>query len=260
MSNKVWQGMLMAALAAGCVKAPPPPELEEARATNKRVSAGPAAEQNPSGVADAKAALDQAEQSYDDHVYDVTREADYYTAGAAYVATRKAQVAEAEANAALAAQQKARLQKELAIAQSQRKRLRVSDAAQALSAVGRVTEEARGTVLTLGGNILFASGQYNLREDALSKLNVVAVALKTMTGRTFLVEGHTDSTGNPAFNQQLSMKRAGAVREYLIRQGLPAEQVKAVGYGKDKPVASNSTAEGRAKNRRVEIVVQPNPS
>ena len=117
MSNKVWKGMLMAALAAGCVKAPPPPELEEARATNKRVSAGPAAEQNPSGVADAKAALDQAEQSYDDHVYDVTREADYYTAGAAYVATRKAQVAEAEASAALAAQEKARLQKELAIAQ-----------------------------------------------------------------------------------------------------------------------------------------------
>ncbi len=255
MSNKVWQGMLMAALAAGCVKAPPPPELEEARATYKQVSAGPTAQQNPSGLADAKVTLDQAEKSYDDNG------ANYQTRDTAYVATRKAQLAEAEANAALAAKEKARLQKELQVAQSQRQeRLRVSDAARALSAVGTVTEEERGTVLMLGGNILFASGQYNLREDSLSKLNVVAVTLKTMTGRTFLIEGHADSTGKAAFNQQLSMKRAGAVREYLIGQGLPPAQVKAVGYGKDKPLAPNDTAEGRAKNRRVEIVVQPNPS
>ncbi|HEX4803673.1 MAG TPA: OmpA family protein [Myxococcaceae bacterium] len=255
MSNRVWQGMLMAALAAGCVKAPPPPELEEARATYKRVSAGPAAQQNPSGLADAKVTLDQAEKSYDDNGDN------YQTRDTAYVATRKAQLAEAEANAALAAKDKARLQKELEVAQSQRQeRLRVSDAAQALSAVGTVTEGERGTVLMLGGNILFASGQYNLREDSLSKLNVVAVTLKGMTGKTFLVEGYTDSTGKAAFNKKLAMKRAGAVREYLIRQGLPPEQVKAVGYGEDKPVAPNDTAEGRAQNRRVEIVVQPNPS
>jgi len=235
--------------------------LEEARATYARVASGPTAEQNPGGVADAKVSLDQAEKSYDDHVYDVTRSADYYTAGTAYVATRKALAAEAEVNAAVAAREKARLEKELALARSQQKQpLRVSDATRALSEVGTVTEEARGTVLMLGGNILFASGKSSLRPDALSKLNVVAVTLKNMTGRTFLIEGYTDSTGKAAFNKQLSMKRAGAVREYLIRQGLPPDQVKAVGYGEDKPVAPNDTAEGRAKNRRVEIVVQPNAS
>src|SRR5262249_46389745 len=159
--------------------------------------------------------------------------------------------------AALAAKEKARLEKELARSQ-QKDRLRVSDAARALAEVGTVTEEARGTVLMLGGNILFASGKHNLRPDSLSKLNVVAVTLKSIPGKTFLIEGYTDSTGNDALNKQLSMKRAAAVREYLIRQGLPPDQVKAVGYGKDKPVAPNDTAEGRAKNRRVEIVVQPN--
>src|SRR5262249_37325204 len=153
-----------------------------------RVESGPTAQQNPAAVADAKASLDQAEKSYDDHVYDVTRDADYQTRDTAYVATRKAQLAEAEVNAALAATEKARLEKELQLARSQQKdRLRVSDAARALAEVGTVTEEARGTVLMLGGNILFASGKHNLRPDSLSKLNVVAVTLKSIPGKTFLI-------------------------------------------------------------------------
>ena len=269
MNRNVWQGLLMTGFAAGCVRAPPPPELEEARATYKRVSTGPAAQQNPSALADAKATLDDAEKSYEDNVYNVSRDRDYYTRDMAYVANRKAQLAEAESNAALAAQQKARLEKELAERKERseaEKRARAeadrkaAEAAQKLADIASVKQEERGTVLTLIGNILFGSGQHNLRADSLSKLDRVAVGLKDMGGKSFLIEGYTDSVGSDALNQQLSMKRAAAVREYLIHHGLPPDQVTAVGRGKESPVAPNDSADGRAKNRRVEIVVQPSQS
>jgi outer membrane protein OmpA-like peptidoglycan-associated protein len=69
------------------------------------------------------------------------------------------------------------------------------------------------------------------------------------------VEGHTDSTGSDEFNQALSEQRANTVRGYLIQQGLSADAVTARGFGKTAPVADNSTAAGRQKNRRVELVV-----
>ena len=69
------------------------------------------------------------------------------------------------------------------------------------------------------------------------------------------VEGHTDSTGSAEFNQSLSEKRADAVRDYLINQGLDAGSLSAQGLGTENPVADNNTSEGRQKNRRVEIIV-----
>jgi outer membrane protein OmpA-like peptidoglycan-associated protein len=258
--------MLIVAFAAGCVRAPPPQELVDARATYQRVATGPAAELNPTGVVDAKAALDRAEKSYEDHVYDVVRDSDYLTRDSAYVATRKAQLAEAQATVALNAREKAKLDSDLAAArQLQNERLEAAKRAraepeQSLSDIASVRREARGMVLTLAGNIVFASGQYKLRGDSLPKLNRVAVALKDMGGKTFIVEGHTDSTGSNAANDALSKKRAASVREYLIRQGIPGDEIKAVGYGEKRPIAPNDTPEGRAKNRRVEIIVQPNPS
>ena len=72
---------------------------------------------------------------------------------------------------------------------------------------------------------------------------------------TLQIEGHTDSVGTNEFNQQLSEKRANAVRDYLIGQSVPPDSVTAVGLGKDQPVASNDTAQGRQLNRRVEIIV-----
>jgi len=276
MNSKLSKGMLITAFAAGCATAPPPKELEDARATYQRVAAGPAAQLNPSGVADAKASLARAEKSYSDHVYDVVRDSDYYTRDEAYIAMRKAQLAEAQANAALAAREKAKLEKDLEVARSrqqqQNERLeaekraraeaegKAAGAAQKLANIASVKQEERGTVLTLAGSIVFASGQYKLRGDSLPKLNRVAGALKDLGGKTFIIEGHTDSMGNDAANQQLSVKRATAVREYLIRHGLQADQVKAIGHGKERPIAPNDTPEGRAQNRRVEIIVQPNPS
>jgi outer membrane protein OmpA-like peptidoglycan-associated protein len=74
-------------------------------------------------------------------------------------------------------------------------------------------------------------------------------------GLVLQVEGHTDSTGGEELNQKLSERRAGATRDYLIQQGLAETNIVAAGFGKTMPIADNSTAEGRQKNRRVEIIV-----
>ena len=72
-----------------------------------------------------------------------------------------------------------------------------------------------------------------------------------------VVEGHTDSQGTAASNQELSEKRAQAVRDYLVSRGIAADRIKSQGFGPTRPIGENSSAEGRANNRRVEIVVQP---
>jgi len=261
MKTRLIPGILLGACAAGCV-AERPKELVDAHATYNRVAAGPTATVNPSGLADAKAELDRADKSYEDHKYMQNRDTDF-TRDEGYIAMRKAQLAEAEANAMLASREKARLDRDLQAAllrQQAKPAVKADDAAQRLGNMGPVRQDERGTILTLAGSIVFATGQYKLRNESLPKLNQIAVALKDLNGRTFLVEGYTDSTGSDATNLQLSKKRASAVREYLIRQGVPADQIKAKGNGKDRPVASNDTPEGRAENRRVEIIVQPRPS
>jgi outer membrane protein OmpA-like peptidoglycan-associated protein len=90
------------------------------------------------------------------------------------------------------------------------------------------------------------------------KLNEVADALvKGDPDSKITVEGYTDSQGAASFNQDLSQKRAQSVRDYLVSRGIASDRVDAVGFGPDKPVADNASAEGRANNRRVEIVVKP---
>jgi outer membrane protein OmpA-like peptidoglycan-associated protein len=74
-------------------------------------------------------------------------------------------------------------------------------------------------------------------------------------GLNLEVEGHTDSTGSPDFNQKLSEQRAGTVRGYLLGQGLSPDSVSSKGFGETMPVADNNTADGRQRNRRVEIIV-----
>ena len=103
--------------------------------------------------------------------------------------------------------------------------------------------------------VLFATGKYDLLPIARQKLDEVAKALLEQPFKTITVEGHTDSRGSLSKNQTLSQDRAESVRSYLISRGLPADKTKAVGHGPSRPVADNDTAEGRANNRRVEIVV-----
>jgi outer membrane protein OmpA-like peptidoglycan-associated protein len=102
---------------------------------------------------------------------------------------------------------------------------------------------------------LFATGEHTLLPIAKEKLREVARALLEQGASSILVEGHTDSRGSAAKNQQLSLLRAREVRGFLISQGIPTASIDAEGVGEERPVASNETAEGRANNRRVEIVV-----
>jgi outer membrane protein OmpA-like peptidoglycan-associated protein len=130
-------------------------------------------------------------------------------------------------------------------------------ALKSLDEVARVREEARGIVITLSGAVLFATGEHSLLPIAKEKLRDVAKALLEQGDTTILVEGHTDSRGSSEKNHELSLLRAQEVRGYLVSQGIPTNNIQALGLGEDRPIASNETAEGRANNRRVEIVVNP---
>lgn len=113
-------------------------------------------------------------------------------------------------------------------------------------------------VITLSGQVLFASGKSELLPSAQAKLTEVARALSEQSpDSSIVVEGHTDSQGSETFNLDLSQKRAEAVRTYLGSHGVAPDRIRAEGLGLSRPIADNKSAEGRANNRRVEIVVQP---
>lgn len=163
-----------------------------------------------------------------------------------------------------AAASKAELDKQLALtaakntadAELKASEQRTAAALAELAAIASLKEEERGLVLTLSGSILFRSAESTVMPAAQSKLDQVKKALLTIGPRSLIVEGHTDSQGSDAYNQALSQRRADAVRNYLVLKGYPANQILAHGQGEGSPIAKNSSAEGRANNRRVEIVIQ----
>jgi len=106
---------------------------------------------------------------------------------------------------------------------------------------------------------LFDTGSAGLKPGAREKLAKVAGIILAHPGLEMAVEGHTDSVGSAGYNQQLSERRADSVRDYLVRQGIAPSVVATSGFGKDQPVASNSTAAGRQQNRRVELIVSGEP-
>jgi outer membrane protein OmpA-like peptidoglycan-associated protein len=92
----------------------------------------------------------------------------------------------------------------------------------------------------------------------MAKLDEVAEALtKSNPESRIVVEGHTDSQGKSAFNEELSFRRAQSVRDYLANHGIANDRISAKGMGSSRPIATNGNPEGRANNRRVEIIVQP---
>ena len=126
-----------------------------------------------------------------------------------------------------------------------------------LSKIAQVKEEQRGVVITLDGQVLFVTAKAELLPIAKDRLNEVAKSLKELDDDKLVsIEGFTDSRGSDDTNMKLSQDRANAVRDYLTSQGVKAEKLRAIGRGEANPVASNETAEGRANNRRVEIVIQ----
>ncbi|MGA2090851.1 MAG: OmpA family protein [Endomicrobiales bacterium] len=118
-----------------------------------------------------------------------------------------------------------------------------------------VTETARGLMVSLTSNVLFDSGQHQLKLDASKSMQAVVKILMAYPENKIMVEGHTDSTGDSAMNQKLSEARAWSVANALIGSGIAKERITVVGFGKTKPVASNATAKGREANRRVEVII-----
>jgi len=274
--------LVLAGALAGCKTALPPKDLLDARDEYARVAAGLPGKIAPADVHIAKESLDAADKSFLDNGDSPE------TRDKAYVAMRKAQLADVIAATKQQDQHRADLQRDAQLAtaaelSNARQQLstvtqraamteaqlaaerqaridaekRAKEALENLAKMASIKEESRGMVITLSGAVLFPSGEAALLPAAMSSLENVATALKSTPDRNITVEGHTDSVGSRAFNMDLSLRRAQSVRDYLVSRGLPSETVKANGVGPDRPIASNGTADGRANNRRVEIVVSP---
>jgi outer membrane protein OmpA-like peptidoglycan-associated protein len=274
----------------GCAPALPPQDLVNARTAYDRAGKGPAAQYNPADLHAAKEQLDSAEakflengdtQDTRDQAYVAqrkaelaevvgrTRQSDQTTEGVvdAMHADQKDAVAHTSAELAhnktqLAAQGAALTAQGIALQNEQKLRedaeKRAAQAAADLSKFASVKQEPRGMVITLSGSVLFASAKADLLPAAQLKLNDVATALtKEDPISKIVVEGHTDSQGQASYNQELSQRRAQVVRDYLVTRGIASDRITAQGFGPTRSVADNGSAEGRANNRRVEIVVQP---
>jgi outer membrane protein OmpA-like peptidoglycan-associated protein len=124
----------------------------------------------------------------------------------------------------------------------------------ALSEVADTRNTARGMVVSLP-DILFDTNEATLKNDAKIVIAKLAGILLIMPELNLRIEGHTDSTGSADYNQVLSEKRAASVRDFLAGQGINSQRMISIGYGMTRPVGDNATAQGRAKNRRVEIVI-----
>lgn len=258
-TSSLFRILALVSLTVGCAPKEPA-ELVSARRAYEHARTSHASALAPAELHVASQALAAAEASFDD------KPKHYETIDLAYVAHRKAQMAEAHgaaakaretgaaAGEALAAEQASQLSDaQSQLAASEQARLA---AVAALAQLAAVKEEERGIVITLSGSVLFTSGESTLLPGAQAKLDQVAQALTSVRERPMVVEGHTDSQGSDADNLALSDRRADAVRDYLVQRGCDPNLTTSQGVGEARPVADNETAEGRANNRRVEIVVQ----
>jgi outer membrane protein OmpA-like peptidoglycan-associated protein len=174
------------------------------------------------------------------------------------LAAERARAAQAEADAdraraeAAAAEAQARAtaaNKSASDANAVREKLRSQ-----LNSVLATSESARGLIVNMS-DVLFDTGKYSLKPNTQISLAKVAGILQAYPGLKLQVEGYTDSVGSDEYNQKLSENRADAVRDFLVTQGVQQDNISATGYGKAKPVADNSTYQGRSQNRRVQLVV-----
>ena len=146
-----------------------------------------------------------------------------------------------------------RLSREKAQAESEKTELRAQLLSQ-FNAVLQTRDSARGLIVNMS-DVLFDTAKFSLRPAAREKLAKVAGIVSGHPGLKLAVEGHTDNVGKEDYNQRLSEQRSGAVRDFLIVQGMTASSVTGEGFGVTRPVVSNATAAGRQQNRRVELVI-----
>jgi outer membrane protein OmpA-like peptidoglycan-associated protein len=223
--------------------------LEEARSAVAAARADPeVVAQAPEPLAEAERALDRAESAFGagadqdelDHL--------------AYLAERRAGVAQAlaEERVALAELEQLGEERDALLIEGREREIRVLETELAELRADRTD---RGLVVTLGDEILFDVDQSVLKPGGMQQLTRVAEFLRQNPDRNVLIEGHTDSTAPDSYNLALSQRRANAVEDFLITQGVEPTRIMATGYGEQLPIASNDTAAGRQANRRVEIVV-----
>lgn len=286
-------GLLVSGLGA-CAASIPPQDLVSARNAYGRASNdGTTGRINPSDLDAAHKQLNAAEAAFEengdtqdtrDQAYLALRKTEYAEVIARTRSTDQATGATVDAMhadekqtvagtaAALARSKTALASQNVALAAGQvalkdektRREEAEKRAAQAMADLAKfatVKQEARGMVITLSGSVLFASAKWELLPAAQLKLNDVANALiKEDPLSKIVVEGHTDSQGGVPFNQELSQKRAQSVRDYLVSRGIASDRLTSQGFGPSRSIADNNSPEGRANNRRVEIVVQPSPA
>ena len=279
----------VSALLTACGTAAVPQELLDARAAYADAAKGPAADLAPAQLDTAKQSLDGAQRSFDDDG------PSQKTKDLAYIAERRSEIAAAEGGRESAERKRVAADKDFKTTQmeglektkeqldAERKareasasevtktkaELATEKAARAeaekkaaaamasLAEIAKVKEESRGVVITLSGSVLFATAKSDLLPIAKDKLDQVAKALTDQGFKHIVVQGYTDSRGNASDNDALSQRRAQSVRDYLVTKGIPSEKATAEGLGSTRPVGDNATADGRAENRRVEIVVTP---
>ncbi|MEO8705344.1 MAG: OmpA family protein [Kofleriaceae bacterium] len=290
---KLWLSVSAFALLA-CGAHLPPKELVDARAAYEHAAAGTAAQLVPAELHVAREALDVAERKFDDdHDSQYTLDAAYIAQrkaqraealGNAAAASKTKTFAEKEqtkTQAAIIENQQGKIEttegqlskerdalakerdalaKQKQMTEEERKKRveaekKAQDSMDALAKSLAVKADTRGTVITLSGGVVFATNQSTILPGAQAQLNQVADALKTQAEHHFTVEGHTDNQGTDTINNDLSNRRANAVRDYLVIRGVAAAVITAQGFGSTRPVADNKNAEGRAMNRRVEIIV-----
>src|SRR5438105_5529906 len=172
-------------------------------------------------------------------------------AGERAAAQAAAEQASRDRAAAQADAEKAR--QAAAQAEAEKGQLRAQLLAQ-LNSILQTRDSARGLIVNMA-DVLFDTGSYTLKPGAREKLAKISGVMLAHPGLSLQIEGHTDSVGGDEFNQQLSERRADSVRDFLAEQGVAPSTITAHGFGKTQPVASNETAEGRQRNRRVELVV-----
>ncbi|RON13001.1 OmpA family protein [Pseudomonas frederiksbergensis] len=237
--------LLAASVALAACSTPPNANLEQARTNYTGLQADPQASKVAAlETKDASEYLDKADKAYLD------REDQAKVDQLAYLTNQRVEVAKqtialrtAENNLKNAAAQRA--QARLDARDQQIKQLQDSLNAK---------QTDRGTLVTFG-DVLFATNKADLKSNGLVNINKLAQFLQENPDRKVIVEGYTDSTGSALYNQSLSERRATSVQVALIKMGVDPARIVAQGYGKEYPVAENSSVSGRAMNRRVEVTI-----
>lgn len=275
--------LLIGLTAVACgAPALPPPALVSAREAYTVAAAGPSTQLAPARLDEAKQALTQAEQAWEDD----PKAKEPETLTLAYIAERKALSAAAFGEYSKAEKERKKLDEEYIELERKRASMtkeelgkvrsnlqakeaelekekaaraaaesKLSAAVASLKEMASVKEEARGMVITLNGAVLFTTGKSELLPLAKQKLDEVAKALGDQGFKKIVIEGHTDSRGAMKDNERLSLERATSVKTHLVSQGLDGSKIEAVGLASTRPIGTNDTPEGRANNRRVELIV-----